>query len=494
MTLPHAPVDFPRCAAAHSPTITALRHRWRALLLAAAMGVLGGCGKTEAPPASTPSSTPASAPTALTPPTTTATATATATPAAKPPSETPAARAAIDAFLQSHWARPADGSGIRASGPGLEGAALDVAACAACHPAQFEDWRHSLHSRAMGPGVAGQLVTMVAADPASGESCTRCHAPLAEQTRSLEKSVRTRAPAAPPAPSPAIRSATPSTAPSAAGNPTDRLHERGLMCASCHVRAGQVFGPPRRDGSTPTAGEAPTALHRWSASTAFESARFCATCHQFEPDGFALNGKLLENTLSEWQASRHAREGVACQSCHMPDRRHLWRGIHDPDMVRRALTIDVTRQTPTDGSLAAHLRIRNTGAGHHFPTYVTPRVFVQAYQEDRDGRELPATRQQWMIARDVKLDLSAEIADTRIPADGQAEFDYRAPRHAGATTLVLRLWVEPDAFYREFYESLLTSGEAGAGQARIEQAHRDAARSGFVAWTEKIVLPAASRP
>ncbi len=480
MTLPHAPVDFPRCAAARTPTVTALRHRWRALLLAAAMGVLGGCGKTETPPASTPSSAPASATSAPTPPTTAATATATATPVAKPASETPAARAAIDAFLQSHWARPADGSGIRASGPGLEGAALDVPACAACHPAQYEDWRHSLHSRAMGPGVAGQLVTMVAADPASGESCTRCHAPLAEQTRSLEKSVRSRPPVA--------------TLPTGADNPADRLHERGLMCASCHVRNGQVFGPLRRDGSAPGAGETPPSLHRWSANTAFESSRFCATCHQFEPDGFALNGKLLENTLNEWQASRYAREGVSCQSCHMPDRRHLWRGIHDPDMVRRALTIEVTRPAPTDGTVTAHLRIRNTGAGHYFPTYVTPRVFVQAYQEDRDGRELPGTRQQWRIARDVKLDLSAEIADTRIPPDGQAEFDYRAPRRTGATALVLRLWVEPDAFYREFYQSMLANGEAGAGRAQIEQAHRDAASSGFVAWTEKIVLPAVAKP
>lgn len=459
----------------HPPPCAApLSHRWAALLLTAAMG-LGGCGKTEVAPTPAPQ----------------ATATAPAPVAAArvaPASETPAVRAAIDTFLQSHWARPADGSGIRASGPGLAGAALDVPACAACHPTQFEDWRHSLHSRAMGPGVAGQLITMVAADPASGESCTRCHAPLAEQTLSLEKSVRTGAPA--------TRSAAPSAAPSGAGDPADRLHERGLMCASCHVRAGQVFGPPRRDGSVPapTTAETPTALHRWSASTAFESSRFCATCHQFDPDGFTLNGKLLENTFNEWQASRYAREGVSCQNCHMPDRRHLWRGIHDPDMVRRALTIDVTRQTPTDGSLAAHLRIRNTGAGHAFPTYVTPRVFVQAYQEDHNGRELPATRRQWMIARDVKPDLSAEIADTRIPADGQAGFDYRAPRHAGATTLMLRLWVEPDAFYREFYESLLASGEAGAGRAQIEQAHRDASRSGFVAWSEKIALPAAAKP
>ncbi len=29
--------------------------------------------------------------------------------------------------------------------------------------------------------------------------------------------------------------------------------------------------------------------------------------------------------LASWQ----------CQTCHMPDRRHLWRGIHDSDMVNR---------------------------------------------------------------------------------------------------------------------------------------------------------------
>ena len=41
-------------------------------------------------------------------------------------------------------------------------------------------------------------------------------------------------------------------------------------------------------------------------------------------------------------ASRHAREGRACQACHMPERRHLWRGIHDPEMVKRALGREVT--------------------------------------------------------------------------------------------------------------------------------------------------------
>src|SRR2546426_5119071 len=44
-------------------------------------------------------------------------------------------------------------------------------------------------------------------------------------------------------------------------------------------------------------------------SPAFLRSEFCQSCHQFTADGFALNGKLLENTYNEWKASRFAREG-----------------------------------------------------------------------------------------------------------------------------------------------------------------------------------------
>src|SRR5439155_14402052 len=30
------------------------------------------------------------------------------------------------------------------------------------------------------------------------------------------------------------------------------------------------------------------------------------------------------------------------RSCHMPDRRHLWRGVHHPEMVRSGVTIDAS--------------------------------------------------------------------------------------------------------------------------------------------------------
>lgn len=316
----------------------------------------------------------------------------------------------------------------------------------------------------MGPGVIGQLVTLVAADPASAESCIRCHAPLAEQAESLLSSLQ-------------------------AGTRADnRLHEHGLTCAGCHLRAGSVFGPPRRDGSAPGTEAAALPHKGWTATPAFEDSRFCASCHQFEEDGYALNGKLLENTFEEWKASTHARDGRTCQGCHMPDRRHQWRGIHDPDMVRQALTIEVAGPAARGREVSAEIRIRNTGAGHYFPTYVTPKVFVEAYQEDGAGAMLPGTLRRHEIGRSVTPDLSRELADTRIAPGEQTVLGYRMPRAPTATALTFRVRVEPDAFYRDLYESLLATGGAGQGEVSIRRALRDATASGFVAYSSTLRL------
>lgn len=393
-----------------------------------------------------------------------------------PPARQPAAvdvskPLSAEAFLAAHWQRPPDGRGIAALSSSQSSNTLNPAACGACHASQFADWGNSLHSKAMGPGVMGQLVTMVEADPDAAESCIRCHAPLAEQAASL---------------------ADVAGRPSAPDKHTSPgLHEQGLMCAGCHMRAGQVFGPLRRDGSKPVPGEQATTHHSWSAHDAYEDSRFCASCHQFEPQDYALNGKLLENTYEEWKASRYAKDGVTCQNCHMPDRRHLWRGIHDPDMVRRGVSVEIRSSTLTTSELQATLRVANTGTGHYFPTYVTPRVFAEAFQEDRQGKPVPGTLQRYVIARDVTPELDREIADTRLAPDAHVDFDYRAARRPQAVALSFRLRVEPDAFYRNLYRSLLDSDSAGAGKDMIHTAWRTASESGFVAFSQRLTLPEA---
>jgi hypothetical protein len=315
----------------------------------------------------------------------------------------------------------------------------------------------------MGPGLLGQLRDYAADDRAGHQDCLRCHAPLAEQADALVAELEGKVSAG-------------------AG-----LHRQGLVCAACHVRQHTRYGPPRRDGSVPEPGVAlPHA--GWTPTDAFGDARFCGACHQFDDDGYALAGKLLENTLAEWQASRFAREGVSCQQCHMPDRRHLWRGIHDPEMTRSGVTVETLATTVDGGNLSGGLVVRNSGTGHHFPTYLTPRIVFEGFQVDAAGSELPDTRVEWWIARAVTLDLSEELFDSRIPADEERELAYAMPRAAMAVALQMTLRVEPDAFYTDFYRALLANGN-GPGRVEIEEALQASLASHYTLFESRVALP-----
>ena len=320
----------------------------------------------------------------------------------------------------------------------------------------------------MAPGVLGQLMNMNAQAREEHQECIRCHAPLAEQADGLAAAL---------------------SRPDAPGHAG--LYEQGLVCAACHVRGHQRFGPARRDGSAPKPGDQ-LPHGAWQASAAFADSRFCASCHQFEADGFALNGKLLENTYAEWKASPYAAEGTHCQSCHMPDRRHLWRGIHDPEMVLGGVSIGIVPPRVEGGSVHAAMTVRNTATGHHFPTYVTPKVIVEIIQEDQAGRAVPGTRREFVIARQVELDLSREIADTRLAAGAQAALDYEAPRQRRAANLVYRVRVEPDAFYTGLYRSLIADG-AGKGEVMIRQALADSLASRYTLFEERRALSMAAK-
>lgn len=374
----------------------------------------------------------------------------------------PLAADEIDAFLERHWSRPLPSQGSPPAGWSDVEAALDPEACGTCHADQLAQWRGSLHAAAMGPGLMGQLRDYAAGDHEGHQACLRCHAPLAEQADALVAEL------------------------SGEGGRGEGLHRRGLVCASCHVRGHTRFGPPRRDGSVPAPGE--TLPHAgWSVSPAFADSRFCAACHQFEPDGYALEGKLLENTYAEWRASRFAAEGVSCQQCHMPDRQHLWRGIHDPGTTRGGVTIDTLEFAADAAEVRGGLVVRNTGTGHHFPTYLTPRIVFEGYQVGPDGHELPDTRVEWWIARAVSLDLSEELFDSRIPAGGEIELAYAMPRDARAVALQMTLRVEPDAFYTDFYRATLDAA-SGPARAELEAALRASLASHYTLYETRLAL------
>lgn len=384
--------------------------------------------------------------------------------------QSPAASAEDKVFLDQYWRQPVSPQGTPPAAFTPIEASLAPQDCGVCHPVQSEDWQTSLHAQSMGPGVMGQLVDMLDNNPEEALFCQTCHAPLTEQLPKVQPT---------------------GSGGSIIDNPHYQaaLREQGLVCAACHVRQHQRFGPPKRPDAPPSP---PVVPHGGVMRTAaFERSEFCMGCHQFEADGFALNGKLLENTYQEWQASRYAKEGVQCQNCHMPDRRHLWRGIHDPEMVKSGVTIDFTTKKPTyrpGEMLQAALRITNSGVGHYFPTYVTPRVVVRFELLGKDGQPVSDSQKEAVIGREVPLDLPDELFDTRIRPGETVTINYSQKVLRAGLALRATVTVEPDYFYSKFFRAILDGGQVAKGRAQIQQALQRTQESPFVIFKQEMSL------
>jgi hypothetical protein len=332
--------------------------------------------------------------------------------------------------------------------------------CGACHSDQLKAWRTSLHAKAFSPGLVGELLTYGDEDAAA---CMRCHAPLAEQRQAFEVARR-----------------------KGKGHLSadQELAAAGNSCGGCHLRGHRRFGPPQRD--TGIVGQSdPSTPHGGVMRTPdFEKSEFCAVCHQF-PGDQAVNGKPLENTLVEWQASPAARDGKSCQSCHMPGRRHLWRGIHDPEMVKSGLT----PQFAADAT-AARFRLANTGVGHAFPTYVTPKVIMIGIAYDTEGRPVPGSQREHVIQRQVAMVDGewTERSDTRLLPGETATLEMPWPASGR-----VRFWLEahPDDFYDlHVYDDLLRSLPRGSPAASlIAEADRRAAGSHFRLFETELAQP-----
>lgn len=367
----------------------------------------------------------------------------------------------ISDFLSTFWQFPIPLQGEPPEYYNKTVTTLASESCGHCHTKQWEDWKTTRHAIAMGPGIWGQLIGQT---PRFIESCSPCHAPLSEQHRHLP---------------------TPQGGHAVNEQYDEQLQSQGLTCAVCHVRAHQRFGPPFSE--TAAAASVFGEGHHGGAvaSRAYEDSAFCKPCHQFEPNGFSLNGKLLENTYNEWIESPHALQGETCQSCHMPDSRHQWRGIHDPDTVRNALKldVDVKHQRKT---IEADIRLTNTGAGHYLPTYITPAIFVTVRLLDSVGVPVPDTEQVRAIQRRAPLSLDREIFDTRIPPGATWVYTYKVSNAEQAKTLDIRIDVHPDHFYNGFFE--IYRAKSPEAQQHITEALETTENSPYRLLTEQLHL------
>jgi len=233
------------------------------------------------------------------------------------------APAATPAPLTAHEVLPA--WQVRAQGgaqpidPGTTAdALLDADGCATCHAAIAEEWSVSRHALAWSNGI---FQREFAARPLAW--CVNCHAPLTTQQ-------------------------------------AGRFRDRGVDCATCHVRGGAIIDGHRRPGSPHATVEDPS----------FGSPAFCADCHQFTFPVLTVAGEVkrmtahpMQTTVASFRAGPYATQPGGCLACHGSRTDHAFPGAHDPGMLDAALEIGWCRRGD-----AVSVRVRNAAAGHSVPT------------------------------------------------------------------------------------------------------------------------------
>lgn len=383
----------------------------------------------------------------------------------------------IEDFFESYWKRPIPLQGLPPPSFTEKETSLSPEACGSCHTQQYADWKESLHSKSMGPGPWGQIIDLTHSSPEEAIQCMTCHAPLSEQI-------------------PLVAKKTDREKRTYEKNPhfDSKLQLQGITCAACHVRQHQRFGPLKAEGAATTEYPAGMPNHAGVQRTPyFDKAEFCRDCHQFDPENTLLvNGKPLQDTYREWKNSNWGRGEAGCQECHMPNRRHFWKGIHDAEWVRSGVRTEAQiRQSPSNpwGTLEFGVEVINSAVGHKFPTYITPKVFVRAELLDNAGKPLPGTQQERIIGWDARFEEGKwkEYFDTRIPPGGKSQQTFRWTLPPKAKKI--RTWVEvhPDHFYHvHFYPTYLKSQNlTQEGRKLIEKALDDSGRTPYILF-EKI--------
>jgi len=307
---------------------------------------------------------------------------------------------------------------------------LKAESCGQCHREIYEEWKTSIHAHA----YEDPFFQAYWKKDKNIWVCLNCHTPLENQQPTLIKDIpRGRVERAVQEPNPRYDA---------------EYQKESVTCAACHVRDGVILGP-FEDALAP---------HPTKYDPTFRTAELCYRCHNVVsgPAQFYNVGPC--GTYAEYEGKHWQERGFICQSCHMPEierpvapggpirrgRQHLWRGGHDPDMIRRAVEIHVKADTDTPqpgDRVGFTLTLVNAGAGHKIPTGDPDRFFtVEFMVEDQQGEVLErqsSTMGRWILWQPAIV----ELYDNRLLplASRDYRFDYRLPEQGSGLILRTRV-------------------------------------------------------
>ena len=102
--------------------------------------------------------------------------------------------------------------------------------------------------------------------------------------------------------------------------------------------------------------------------------------------------------------------------------------------------------------------------------------------------QLVDSAQEAVIGREVALDMSEELYDTRIPPQASRAFTYTAVMPEDAVSLRIRIVVHPNHFYQRFFAATLQDDGGGTGRAHLEEALRLTQTSPFTVFEQTLPL------
>jgi hypothetical protein len=308
---------------------------------------------------------------------------------------------------------------------------LKAESCGQCHREIYAEWKSSIHAQAYQDPFFHAYWTK----DKHIWVCLNCHTPLENQQPALIKSIpRGRVEKAHQEPNPDFDA---------------EYQKEGVTCAACHVRDGTILGP-YDDSAAP---------HPTKFDPSFRTTQICYRCHNVlsGPAQFYNVGPC--GTYAEYEGKFFMKErGFICQSCHMPEidrpvaegspirrgRQHFWRGGHDPDMVKRAVAIQIAASpsVPKPGEdLAVTLTLVNAGAGHKIPTGDPDRHFTVEFElKDQDGK--PVAQQTDTMGRWIMWQPAiVELYDNRLLplASRDYTFTTRLPKELDGLRITARV-------------------------------------------------------
>lgn len=192
-----------------------------------------------------------------------------------------------------------------------------------------------------------------------------------------------------------------------------------VSCDVCHsitgfegdtpFNANYIMQPGKTKFSS-RKGDVTSPNHEIKVSELHSSGDFCGICHNEK----SPYGIWVKSTHLEWKEGPYSKEGVQCQTCHMPSapgktaamgveyadsRPHLFHGAHDPGKVRGTIELrinpDVEGVEP--GEIAKFtVALFNQKTGHKFPTgSVEDRILwlhVEAVDEAGNKYHIPVDK------------------------------------------------------------------------------------------------------